>query len=212
MANIIFDWDGTIAKPDVAQEASERRFKTLGLNVDQEWLRHALKTNDHYAVNKRLISEYTGIIDDDELTTIMTDIFRYHYTAVIHERKNKALYPGMMQIIEKLSKIHSLVIASTLRQDLIDYSLKNLDMNKYFKKNFANTPDLKYSKQDLVKMAAKHFGKADFMVGNKEEDLLAGNLVGAKSIYVTWGATNADHKDKADFVANAPEELLNIIK
>ena len=117
-----------------------------------------------------------------------------------------------MQIIEKLSKIHSLVIASTLRQDLIDYSLKNLDMNKYFKKNFANTPDLKYSKQDLVKMAAKHFGKADFMVGNKEEDLLAGNLVGAKSIYVTWGATNADHKDKADFVANAPEELLNIIK
>ena len=63
MANIIFDWDGTIARPDVAQEASARRFKTLGSSADKKWLRQALKNNDHYAVNKRLISEYTGITD-----------------------------------------------------------------------------------------------------------------------------------------------------
>jgi phosphoglycolate phosphatase-like HAD superfamily hydrolase len=212
MSNIIFDWDGTIARPDVAKEASTRRFKTLGENIDQKWLSQALKNNDHYAVNKKLITQYTGITDDDELTTIMTDIFRFHYTAVIKEWGDKALYNGMQQVIERLAKKHRLVMASTLRQDLLEYSLINLGMDKYFEKVYANTPDLKYSKEQLVKMAKKHLGKADFMIGDKEEDILAGKSVKAKTIYVTWGVTGKDHKHLSDFTASKPEDILKIIE
>jgi len=210
--NIIFDWDGTIAKPDVAMQASERRFKTLGQNVDPEWLKNALKNNEHYAVNKKLISEYTGIIDDDELTTIMTDILKFHYTAVVKEWKDKSLYPGMRDVIIELAKKNKLFIASTLRQDLIDYSLKNLGLDKYFVKTFANTPDLKFSKAQLVKSASGNSKDKFFMIGDKEEDILAGNASGTKTIYVTWGVTGSDFKGEADFTADKPEDILKIIK
>jgi len=210
--NIVFDWDGTIARPDVAKEASLRRFKTLGASIDPKWLKDALKNNDHYA-NKRLISEYTGIVSDNELTTIMTDIFRFHYAAVIHEWMDDALYPGMRDVIISLHKKgHRLAIASTLRQDLLDYSLINLGLEKYFVKVYANTPDLKYSKQQLVLMAKKHLAKINYMIGDKKEDLDAGHIAGAKSVLASWGVTGLDHKAIADIVLDKPKELLKALK
>ena len=211
--NIIFDWDGTIARPDVAREASIRRFKTLGQAVDIKWLKNAQRHDTHYRLNKELISKYTGITDDRELTIIMTDLFRFHYIAVVKELKDEALYEGMRKVIQRLASKHRLVIASTLRSEILKYSLINLGMDKYFEKIYANTPNLKYSKEDLVKMAKKHFGKfgADYMVGDKEEDILAGKSVKAKTIYVTWGVTDSDYKKIADFSVTKPEQLLKII-
>jgi len=212
MSKILFDWDGTIAKPDVAVTAATRRFKTLGETIDPEWLKQAMKNNDHYKVNKQLISKYTGLVDDKELTTIMTDIFKYHYLGVIHEMGNKAIYDSMINVIKKLhEKGHKLAIASTLRSDLIRHSLKVLNIDSYFEKVYGNTPDLKYSKKDVVEMAKKNLDGADFMIGDKEEDITAGKSIKAKTIYVTWGITNADLKGKADFTIDKSEELLKII-
>jgi phosphoglycolate phosphatase-like HAD superfamily hydrolase len=209
---IIFDWDGTIAKPDVASEASTRRLKTLGEKVDPAWLKQAQKNNDHYKLNKQLISKYTGVIDEKELTTIMTDIFKLHYLAVMHEMNGKALYDGMLSVIKQLhAKGHKLAIASTLRSDLIKHSLKLLNMEMYFEKVYANTPDLKYSKKDVVEMAKKNLGGADYMIGDKEEDILSGQSVKAKAIYVMWGVTGSDLKGKAEYSVSKPEEILKII-
>lgn len=209
--NIIFDWDGTIAKPDVAKEAAGRRLKTLGYTVDKTYLDKALKNNDHYKLNKELISRYTGITNDKQLTIMMTDLFRFHYTAVIHEWGDKALYAGMREVIERLAQGNKLVIASTLRRDILEYSLINLGMDKHFKKIYANTPDLKYSKEDLVQLVKKHMKKADYMIGDKEEDILAGKSVNAKTIYVTWGVTGNDLLGKANHSALIPEDILRII-
>jgi phosphoglycolate phosphatase-like HAD superfamily hydrolase len=209
---ILFDWDGTIAKPDVAQEASTRRFTSLGQTVDPEWLKQALKSHDHYKLNKQLISKYTGITDESLITTIMTDLFRLHYIAVLHEMKNKAVYDGMISVLNKLhSKGHKIFIASTIRSDIIRQSLKELDIEKYFEKVYGNTPDLKYSKKDIVEMAKKNLDGADYMIGDREEDILAGKAVKAKTIYVTWGATGSDFKGKSDYTVEKPEEILKII-
>jgi phosphoglycolate phosphatase-like HAD superfamily hydrolase len=208
---ICFDWDGTIAKPDVAKEASTRRLKTLGKDIDKQWLAQAMKNNDHYALNKKLIAEYTGVNSPTELTIIMTDLFRIHYLAVVHEWKDDALYPEMPDIIKKLCDTgHRLAIVSTLRKDILEYSLENLDLNYCFEEIYANTPDLKYSKEDLARMAKKHFDEIDFFIGDKEEDILAGKSVGAKTIYVTWGATGNEHDGKADYTTTQPENLTII--
>jgi len=210
--NILFDWDGTIARPEIAAEAAARRFRTLGKNIDKEWLHEAQKNNDHYKLNKELISKYTGVTDDKELKTIMTDIFKFHYLAVVKEHAGKTLYDGMFDVVKKLhDKGHKICIASTIRSDIIKISLEKLGMDKFFLKVYANTPDLKYSKKDIVEMANKNLGRTDYMIGDKEEDILAGKAVKAKTIYVTWGATDSDHKDKSDYTANTPEELLKIL-
>jgi phosphoglycolate phosphatase-like HAD superfamily hydrolase len=209
---IIFDWDGTIAKPEVATIAATRRLKTLGESIDPTWLKDALKNNDHYKLNKQLISKYTGLVDDKELTTIMTDIFKLHYLAVIHEMGNKAVYDGMINVIKKLHENgHKLAIATTLRSDLLRHSLKVLNMDMYFEKVYGNTPDLKYSKKDVVEMAKKNLDGADYMIGDKEEDILSGKSVKAKTIYVTWGVTGSDFKNIADYSVDKADEILKII-
>ncbi len=209
---IIFGWDGTIAKPDVAREAAHRRFLTLGKTVSEDWLKEAMKKNDHYAVNKELIKEYTGISDDRELTIIMTDIFRFHYVAVVKEWQEKCLYPGMADVIKTLTKNgHTLIIASTLRQDLLEYSLQNLGLRGYFKAIYANTPDLRFEKLDLVQEALKHHGEIAYVIGDKEEDYNAGKFVGAKTIYVTWGATQDTLKGNADVDVKTADEILKSI-
>ena len=61
-------------------------------------------------------------------------------------------------------------------------------------------------------MARKNLDGADFMIGDKEEDILAGKSVNAKTIYVTWGATGSDFKGKADISIDKSEDLLKIIE
>ncbi|MGV8086254.1 MAG: HAD family hydrolase [Candidatus Woesearchaeota archaeon] len=210
---IIFDWDGTIAKPDIAREASIRRLKTLGHKIDNEQMKNAQKNNSHYKLNKQLISKYTGINDDKGLTIMMTDLFKLHYLAVLNEMKSTALYSGMFDVVKKLNEQgHQICVVSVNRTDLIKHSLENLGMDKLIFKVYANTPDLKYSKKDVVEMAKKNLNGADYVIGDKEEDILAGKAVKAKTIYVTWGATDSDYRHLSDYSADKPEEILKIIK
>jgi phosphoglycolate phosphatase-like HAD superfamily hydrolase len=212
MANILFDWDGTIARPEVTGEASARRLRTIGKNVDKEWLEGAKKNNDQSKLLKELISKYTGLSDDKELKTIMTDIFKYHYLAVVNENGAKTAYDGMFDVVKRLhSTGHKICIASTIRSDIINLSLMKLGMDKFFMKVYANSPDLKYSKRDILEMANKNLGRIDYMIGDKEEDILAGKAVKAKTIYVTWDASSS-HKEKPDYSVNKPEELLKILE
>jgi phosphoglycolate phosphatase-like HAD superfamily hydrolase len=119
----------------------------------------------------------------------------------------------MRAVIKQLhAKKHRLVIASTIRSDIIKHALKTLALEEYFEKVYANTPDLRYSKRDVVQMANKNLGKSDYMIGDKEEDILSGQAVKAKAIYVTWGATGTDFTGRADFTIEKPSEILNIIK
>jgi phosphoglycolate phosphatase-like HAD superfamily hydrolase len=209
---ILFDWDGTIAKHDIATQASIRRFKTISKFVDSDLTKNASKDGDNYKLSKQLISKYTGTTDDKESTELVTDLFRIHYLAVIHELGDKALYDGMLEVIRKLyTKGHKLAIASTLRSDLIKDSLKKLKMDAFFEKVYANTPDLKYSKKDVVEMARKNLGSVDYMIGDKEEDIRAGIAVKAKTIYVTWGITTASFIGISEHNVSKPEEIWKII-
>ena len=209
---IIFDWDGTIAKHDIATEAALRRFKTISHFVDSDLTKHASKTGDNYKISKQIISKYTGISGDKECTAFATDIFKLHYLAVMHEMGDKALCDGMLEVIRKLyTKGHKLAIVSTLRSDLVKYSLKILKMDAFFEKVYANTPDLKYSKKDVVEMAKKNLGNVDYMIGDTEEDVRAGKSVNAKTIYVTWGASDASFLGISDHSISKSEDILKII-
>lgn len=57
---ILFDWDGVIARRQVAEEAALRRCKTLGMNVSREWMQKAQKTHAHYRFNKEATVDKSG--------------------------------------------------------------------------------------------------------------------------------------------------------
>lgn len=208
--HICFDWDGTIAKIDVAIEAAIRRSKTLGEQFDPAWLEEAMKTDAHYKVNKELIKNYTGVTDDKELTIMMTDMFKYHYLGVGNELKEEVLFDGMRDIINKFKeKDYELSIATTLRKDIVEEILKNLGLRNEFSYIAGNNAQLSYTKNQLVKEVSNKLGQINYMIGDKSDDVLAGQAHNAKGILVSWGSHKA--YENADKVVKTPKELYDFI-
>ncbi len=209
--HICFDWDGTLARKEVAEEAAMRRLYTLGVSLDRDWMREAQKTHAHYKANKDAIGQYTGITDERMQTIIMTNLFQFHYLGVVNEWKEKVFYQGVPEMLKALKKQkHHLSIASTIRQDIIEPALEIVGMNKLFDAVKGNTPDLAYPKEHLVKSAMQECGEAHYMVGDRDDDMAAGREAGAKTIFVTWGATELQEKKLADYVVEKPQEIIRI--
>ncbi len=212
---ILFDWDGTIARKEVAEEAAQRRLRILGVKKSAEWMRKAQKTHAHYDVTKAAISAYTGIKNERELTIMMTDLFHIHYLGVVNEwGKKGVLYQGMHQALERVKDKYGLkyAIVTTLRQDIVEPATHQLGINHLFDGIFGNTPSLDYSKTDLARQAAKKLGRPFLIVGDRKDDLLAGKEVGAKSAYAIWGHGFDEDAKLADYVLKTPADLGKIVE
>ncbi len=211
--HIAFDWDGTIAKKEVAEEASIRRCKTLDIKMTSEKMRELQKTHAHYDINRKRIQEYTGIKEARTQTIIMTNMFQLHYVGVVNEWKDKIFYPGMKEAITMLKKTgHTLSIVTTLRTDIIEPALEILGMRNVFGKVYGNTPDLIYSKEELVKQALTDCKEVHLVVGDREDDLIAGRAVKAQTAFAQWGHGELKDKKLADFVLKNPEDILKFAK
>ncbi len=211
--HIAFDWDGTIAKKEVAEEASIRRCKTLDIKMTSEKMRELQKTHAHYDINRKRIQEYTGIKEARTQTIIMTNMFQLHYVGVVNEWKDKIFYPGMKEAITMLKKTgHTLSIVTTLRTDIIEPALEILGMRNFFGKVYGNTPDLIYSKEELVKQALTDCKEVHLVIGDREDDLIAGRTVKAQTAFAQWGHGELKDKKLADFVLKNPEDILKFAK
>ena len=205
-----FDLDGTLFRIDVAKEAAIRRSKTLGEQFDPEWLEEAMKTDAHYKVNKRLISNYTGVKEDRELTIMMTDLFKFHYLGVVNEMKKDALYPGIETLIKKLyEEKNTLSIATTLRKDIVELALDRLGLKDKFRYIAGSDAELSKNKYQLVKEVGDFVDQIDYMIGDKSDDIKAGQAFDAKGVLVAWGS----HKsyDGADKIVQTPKELYSYL-
>lgn len=211
--HLVFDWDGTIAKKEVAEEASLRRGDSLGIHFKPDQLRELQKTHGHYEINKDAIRRYTGITNDYLLTTIMTNLFQLHYLGVVNEWKEKVFYENMLDVLQQLKEQHPLrySIATTLRQDIVEPALQVLGIT-LFDRVYGNTPDLRYSKLELVKQALHDCGDVHLVIGDRLDDLQAGKEVGAKTAYASWGHGTDDVAGIADFVLERPLDIIAILK
>lgn len=206
---IIFDWDGTLVKTDVANKAAIKRLNNLGKDVTKEYIKKAQETHAHYNLTKEAISNYTGIKDQRVLTIIMTNLFQLHYLAVVNEMKEKIFYKDIIPILKKLKQKYKLkyAIASTIRQDIIEPTLELVDVKDLFDYVYGNTPDLINTKQDNVnKLKNKN---PILIVGDRKEDIDAGKHIGIKTAFASWGTEGSA---KADFILNSPKDLKNTIQ
>ncbi len=213
MTHIAFDWDGTIAKKEVVEEANIRRCKTLDISIPLEKMREMQKTHAHYEINKEAIRKYTGVKDERVQTIIMTNLFHLHYLGVVNEWKHKIFHEGMEEVIKKLKEQGTTMsIVTTLRTDIIEPTLETFGMRNLFSKVYGNTPDLIYSKEQLLKQALTDCGQVHLMIGDREEDMKAGRAVKAKTAFAGWGHGELTDKKLADAILKSPEDLLNFAK
>ncbi|MDO8627160.1 MAG: HAD hydrolase-like protein [Candidatus Diapherotrites archaeon] len=212
--HIVFDWDGTIVSKKVSNEAALRICRTIGLKVTRSWMYTAQKTFAHYPVTKKAIQAYTGISDNIMQTKFMTMLFAFHYMAVTNELREKSVHKNFFHVLRRIKKKFPGIkfsIATALTQDIIENSLKVLRVRKLFHKVYADTPDLRFSKKQLLEKALTECKEVHIMVGDRSEDIQAGKHVGAKTIATSWG--QHDHKILgADYVIHKPDELIKIVE
>ena len=210
---IIFDWDGTLIKNQVANEAAIRRLKTLGVNVTREWIREAQKNQSHYKVTKEAISKYIGITDDKLLTTVMVNLFQLHYLGVLNDIGEDALFLDFIQMIRIAKEKYKLKFAliSTLYEGIILPALDKFNLKDLFDYVFANSNDLQYKKADLINKIPKS-EEAILIVGDRKEDMEAGRALNIKTAFVVWGQEDyREFEDLADFIIQEPEDIKVII-
>lgn len=208
---IFLDWDGTIAKKDVANKAAIIRGKMLGVNFTKKHIQEAQKTHAHYDINKKLISKYTGVTDKKLLTEIMTNLFQYYYLGVVNEEKQDIFYKDMIIVLKEMKKKYGLklVIVTTLRQDIVEPALQIVEQERLFDAVFGEPADLCFTKLDLCKKAAKKYGKPLLMIGDRKDDIESGRAVGAKTVYCTWGSEDNNHTI-TDYIIKKPVKLKKI--
>lgn len=204
--NIVFDWDGTLAKKEIAEVASIRRSKMLGEEFDAGWLKAAMKDDSHFVANKELIKAYTGVKDKGLQTEIMTNLFQYQYLGVANEMQDNCLFPRILSLLKDLIESDkNLFIATTLRKDIVEPVLKNLNLEKYFVSVIGNDARLTMSKQDMLEELQNKYEKIHYMIGDKPSDVDAGLQVSAKGVLVTWGTHES--YDAASLTVKTVSEL-----
>lgn len=209
---ILFDWDGTIAKGEIAEEAALLRLKMLGVRKTREWMRKAQQDHSHYDVTKRAIAELTGISGDRELTVMMTNLFQICYLATVNKHKHDVFYGELHLTMEKLKGEYGLTyaIVSTLREDIIRPSVELLGVTHLFDYIIGNSADLRYSKTDLVRELQPE--KPALIVGDRKDDIIAGKEIGIKTAYAMWGYGRDKDAALADYKLLKPADLSGIIE
>ena len=209
---ILFDWDGTIARKEIAEEAALLRLKMLGVHKSKQWMQEAQKTHAHYDTTKKAISELTGLTADRDLTVMMTNLFQICYLATVNKHKHEVFYEKLHLTLENLKVQYGLKygIVSTLREDIVKPSVELLGVAHLFEYVVGNTPELLYSKTDLVRKLKKE--KPTLIVGDRKDDLMAGKEIGIKTAYAVWGHGMAEDTELADYVLRTPEELKEVVE
>src|SRR5574341_1040408 len=208
MTHIAIDWDGTIAKKEVVEEASIRRCKTLDIRMTSGKMREMQKTHAHYDITKEALKKYTGVKDERIQTIVMTNLFQLHYLGVVNEWKSKIFYKSVPEVLRTLKKNgYTLSIVTTLRADIIEPALEALGMRNLFGKIYGNTPDLTYTKEDLARQALTDCKDVHCFIGDREEDMHAGKVIGAKTGFATWGHGELKNKELADVILKVPKDI-----
>ncbi len=200
---LFFDLDGTITDPFEGITACVKyALEQFGINAEQ----------------KDLISFIGPPLKDEFMRRFdMTEAdaeeavcwYRKRYpTLGIFECR---LYDGIRELLEKLSREHVLVLATSKPLEFALQILEHFDIKKYFTYTVGATFDGRLSeKSDVLAEALRITGavlEESVMIGDRLFDTEAGRENGIASIGVTYGYGTADEHKNAVFTADSVKSL-----
>lgn len=203
---VVFDFDGTLADSKQAiisswnQLAEENNFRQIELE-DLETLKHLSITERGEKMNFPM----------HKLPFVLPRFYKL-FREAIHEVELFPDIPGMLQELDK--KGYKIAIISSNAKENIEAFLaknnitnissvqcsssifgKDKLINKFLKKNKLTPSEIIY-------------------VGDEKRDIVACKKSKVNVIWVSWGydSFEAVENESPDFLANTPEEIINIVK
>lgn len=130
------------------------------------------------------------------------------------EQRSLDIFKGIDEVIRKLKKKHKLGLISSNFDEVIKQNLEEHDLLGYFDHYLG--ADVEQSKVKKMKSCLEmcNVNAADAVfICDTLGDIKEGKKLGIKVIAVTWGFHSRERllKGKPDFVAEKPEQLLEIL-
>jgi phosphoglycolate phosphatase len=226
LTTIVFDFDGTLVR---TREASWALFREtnerFGLGIDSPQAFYRLFDRNFYAA----LDDLAGGAGTDRAGEV-----RRHFQALLVERYNPDLVPGMANVVHELAAHYALVILSSNTMEAVRRILLANGLAQCFAHVFSG--DVAPNKQEAIqrlladpsvscgRRCSPHYeenavlrtAEADELmlvtdtVGDVEEGRRAGIRVGA----VAWGMHPADALERAgaEFTCIWPEELVAFLR
>ncbi|RME77888.1 HAD family hydrolase [Candidatus Woesearchaeota archaeon] len=220
---IIFDFAGTLIKPNIIEEANELRSSLIDRSIPSSQEHAHPKTL--YKANAQFVEKLTGLPATAKISYRKNDGERMMLTGeqvqqqisttlfqigayVVAKKEGHNIFPqGLHEVLEELvGKGHKIVIVSGIREDIISGMLAIAGCDLPF--TIRGQPPILGipNEENLLDLE-----QVDFVVGDKLSDLEPAKKLGAKTIFVTWGHASGGEEDVADFVVSTPAELKNVL-
>lgn len=220
---IIFDYDGTLHDAMViyapAVQAAYDRLVKAGFC-------------EPMTLDKRRIREWIGISPKEMWNLLLPDLpvderdrsikFVGDYMAEEVACGRVRLYPGVAEMLEALrDKGHILVFLSTCPIGYKELHREHFGLDRYFHymycgEEFDYEPKYEIFKR-IKRIKRDKSSSADstsyeyIAVGDRSKDVEIGLVNGVRTVGCSYGFGTDDELSQADYVANSPEELLQIL-
>lgn len=202
---IIFDFDGVISDSiGITFEILKELIEKYNVNIEP--------TKENFIESSK--KSQSELRKELNISFIKMIIMIFDAKRILKKRENEFnVFPGMKDVLKKLSKKNNLAIVTTYRGN-IKRVLRKQGIEGYF--------DLVYKVKSREKKSEKIEKCIDLLNGDREktffitddlEDIPEAKEVGVKSITVTWGIHTKKElfKEKPDFIINKPNEILRIV-
>lgn len=213
---VFFDWDGTLCSKEVSQEANVKRTQFFNPKMSRDEIVQGQhnNNNEHYLSVREQIKNNVGDIGEDYVRTFQATIFGYYYVKTIHE-SDQDYFLFNRDMLEELKKRFNVeyVIVTSLYEGSINGALKNMDLDSMFDGVYACPTDLSTDKMDNLARAVKDYTEIGYkpvaMLGDRGEDIDAGNYHGLDTIFCNYGHGDVEN---ANYIAHNTEDTLKYLK
>ncbi len=199
--NLIFDFDGTICDS----------LETVVEIVNSQLSKYGKPPATAKLVRKLGIKK---IISESKISKMqIPKLIKYGREKMSEVILSLETFPGLIEVIVELSKLHTLGILTTNSEENARKFLSINNLSKYF--SFVHSELNLFGKHKKLKKILSEYSLAPEQtcyVGDETRDIEAAKKVGIKSIAVTWGYESREilSKLEPDMIIEKPEGLLAI--
>lgn len=212
---IIFDYDGTLHDTMIIYEpafrAAEKHLLEIGKPLKKEFT--AKDISDNLGRTFKEMWDKTAPDLDSETKYTLSKIIELKMNEMILQGQAK-LYDGIKEVLEELSKKHTLIFLSNCRTSYKDMHRELFHLDDYFKAYYwaQKYPDTtKY--EIFSQYIKKDFGEQSYiMVGDRFHDIEVATKNAIHSIGCLYGFAREHELDNATYFANKPKDILKIIE
>ncbi len=201
---IIMDFDGVIA------DTIHLAIKTANIMLKEEGYR------ERVGIKELREKGLKGLTKEIKLPICRVPLYiRKSHGAFRREAASVKIFPGMKEALARIKNGRKLAIVTSNSKENVDEILKNNGMGNFFDFTMAGV-DV-FGKAHKMKKALNTAGVSKeeaVCVGDEVRDVEAARKAGLRIIAVSWGFNSKKllEKNKPDYVAESPDELLELIK